>query len=104
MVESRLGRRWSLAGSTFMTAFFCVVFVHVSEPLVVRVSMVVIGLSSTVSPLCVLSRTRKLIQNFLDDVGRVVWVSCFVTLLVCFSFKGWMIRWTPDIFGTKGVF
>ncbi|KAG6919261.1 hypothetical protein DXG01_008057 [Tephrocybe rancida] len=27
LIESPLGRRWSLAGSTFLTAFFCVVFV-----------------------------------------------------------------------------
>ncbi|KII90655.1 hypothetical protein PLICRDRAFT_137021 [Plicaturopsis crispa FD-325 SS-3] len=47
MVESPLGRRWSLAGSTFVTAFFCVVFVIVETPLAVRASTVGISLSAT---------------------------------------------------------
>ncbi|KAH7915443.1 major facilitator superfamily domain-containing protein [Hygrophoropsis aurantiaca] len=47
MVESRLGRRGSLAATTFVTAFFCVVFVLVQTPLAVRTSSVGISLSST---------------------------------------------------------
>jgi len=49
LIESRLGRRWSLAGSTFITAFFCVVFVLVKSTWAVRVSTVGISLSATVS-------------------------------------------------------
>ncbi|KIJ64572.1 hypothetical protein HYDPIDRAFT_90001 [Hydnomerulius pinastri MD-312] len=47
MVESSLGRRGSLAGTTFLTAFFCVIFVHVTSPVMVRVSSVGISLSAT---------------------------------------------------------
>lgn len=48
MVESSLGRRWSLAASTFVTAFFCVVFVLVQSSWAVRASTVGISLSATV--------------------------------------------------------
>ncbi|KIL00200.1 hypothetical protein PAXRUDRAFT_821900 [Paxillus rubicundulus Ve08.2h10] len=47
MVESSLGRRGSLAGTTLLTAFFCMVFVHVKSPLMVRASSVGISLSAT---------------------------------------------------------
>ncbi|CDO69845.1 hypothetical protein BN946_scf184884.g4 [Trametes cinnabarina] len=47
LIESRLGRRWSLAGSTFVTAFFCWVFVVVQHPWAVRASTVGISLSAT---------------------------------------------------------
>ncbi|KAF8799365.1 MFS general substrate transporter [Phlegmacium glaucopus] len=47
LIESRLGRRWSLAGSTFITAFFCVVFVLVQSRWAVRLSTVGISLSAT---------------------------------------------------------
>ncbi|EMD31441.1 major facilitator superfamily protein mfs4 [Gelatoporia subvermispora B] len=47
LIESRLGRRWSLAGSTFVTAFFCWVFVVVEHPWAVRASTVGISLSAT---------------------------------------------------------
>lgn len=47
MIESRLGRRWSLAGSTFVTAIFCVVFVMVESSWAVRASTVGISLSAT---------------------------------------------------------
>jgi len=46
-VESSLGRKWSLAGSTFLTAFFCVVFVMVEVSWAVRASTVCISLSAT---------------------------------------------------------
>ncbi len=48
MVETRLGRRWSLASSTFVTALFCLMFVMVEKPWAVRASTVGIGLSATV--------------------------------------------------------
>lgn len=48
MVESPLGRRGSLAATTFVTAFFCVVFALVRSALLVRVSSVGISLSATV--------------------------------------------------------
>ncbi|PPQ80443.1 hypothetical protein CVT25_001770 [Psilocybe cyanescens] len=47
LIESSLGRRWSLAGSTFVTAFFCVVFVLVKETWAVRMSTIGISLSAT---------------------------------------------------------
>ncbi|KAF9481138.1 MFS general substrate transporter [Pholiota conissans] len=47
LIESRLGRRWSLAGSTFVTAFFCVVFALVSSTWAVRLSTMGISLSAT---------------------------------------------------------
>ncbi|RDB14860.1 putative MFS-type transporter PB1E7.08c [Hypsizygus marmoreus] len=47
LIESPLGRRWSLAGSTFITAFFCVVFVMVESSWAVRASTVGISLSAT---------------------------------------------------------
>jgi hypothetical protein len=49
MIESPLGRRGSLASSTFVTAFFCVVFVLVESPFAVSASTVAISLSATVS-------------------------------------------------------
>jgi hypothetical protein len=48
MVESPLGRRGSLAATTFVTAFFCIVFVLVKSALLVRASSVGISLSATV--------------------------------------------------------
>lgn len=48
MVESPLGRRWSLAGSTFVTAFFCVMFVMADASWAIRTSAVGISLSATV--------------------------------------------------------
>ncbi|KAF8073974.1 MFS general substrate transporter [Lyophyllum atratum] len=47
LIESPVGRRWSLAGSTFITAFFCVVFVMVESTWAVRASTVGISLSAT---------------------------------------------------------
>jgi len=48
MIESSLGRRWSLAGSTFATALFCVVFIWSSSTWAIRASTVGISLSATV--------------------------------------------------------
>ncbi|KAA1469701.1 MFS general substrate transporter [Dentipellis sp. KUC8613] len=47
LIESPLGRRMSLAGSTFVTAFFCVVFVVVESKFAVTASTVGISLSAT---------------------------------------------------------
>lgn len=47
MVESPLGRRGSLAATTFVTAFFCIIFALVRSALLVRVSSVGISLSAT---------------------------------------------------------
>ncbi|KAJ7601244.1 major facilitator superfamily domain-containing protein [Mycena floridula] len=44
---SWLGRRWSLAGSTFVTAIFCTVFVSVEAAWAVRATTVGISLSAT---------------------------------------------------------
>ncbi|TFK26851.1 MFS general substrate transporter [Coprinopsis marcescibilis] len=47
LIESPLGRRWSLAGSTFVTALFCVLFAMVQNEWAVRISTVGISLSAT---------------------------------------------------------
>lgn len=47
LVGSSFGRRWSLAGSTFLTAFFCAVFVRVDGHLLLKLSTVGISLAST---------------------------------------------------------
>ncbi|KAI0789718.1 major facilitator superfamily domain-containing protein [Abortiporus biennis] len=47
MVETPLGRRGSLASSTFVTAFFCLVFVFAQHSWAVRASTVGISLSAT---------------------------------------------------------
>ena len=48
LIESSFGRRWSLAGSTFLTALFCVVFVKVDGPFLLKSSTVGVSLASTV--------------------------------------------------------
>lgn len=48
-IETRLGRRGSLAASTFTTAAFCAMFVLVESVFLVRVATVAISLSATVS-------------------------------------------------------
>ncbi|KAF9054843.1 major facilitator superfamily domain-containing protein [Panaeolus papilionaceus] len=47
LVESSLGRKWSLAASTFVTALCCLAFAMVEERWAVRVSTVSVGLSAT---------------------------------------------------------
>ncbi|KAI0064112.1 MFS general substrate transporter [Artomyces pyxidatus] len=47
LIESRLGRRLSLAGSTFVTAIFCIIFVMVDGQAAVTASTVGISLSAT---------------------------------------------------------
>lgn len=47
LVESPLGRKGSLAGMTILTAFCCFLFVHVSGPLLIRLSSLGISLCST---------------------------------------------------------
>lgn len=47
MVESPLGRRWSLAGSTLLTVFFSFVFVQMHVSWAVRASSVGISVSAT---------------------------------------------------------
>jgi hypothetical protein len=76
MIESPVGRRGSLASSTFVTAFFCVVFVLVESPFAVRASTVAISLSATVGfKLNFLSLFGSNIYSRLDDVGSVIRVS-----------------------------
>jgi hypothetical protein len=48
LIESSLGRRWSLALSTFTTAAFCILFLMVESVWALRLSMVGISLSATV--------------------------------------------------------
>ncbi|KAL1745814.1 major facilitator superfamily domain-containing protein [Schizophyllum fasciatum] len=48
MVRSSLGRRWSLAGSTFATGAFCLLFVMVESSWAVRATTVGLSLNSTI--------------------------------------------------------
>jgi len=52
MIETSLGRRWSLAGSTLATAFFCVVFIYVEASWAVRGTTMAISLCATVCCYC----------------------------------------------------
>ena len=48
MVRSSIGRRWSLAGSTFATGAFCLLFVAVESSWAVRATTVGLSLNSTI--------------------------------------------------------
>lgn len=51
LILTPLGRRWSLAGSTLVTAGFCILFVfaqNAESALAVRISAIGVGLASTV--------------------------------------------------------
>lgn len=78
LIESKLGRRWSLAGSTFITAFFCVVFVLVKSGWALSLSTVGISLSAMVGPnLCWTLASGFYVLIYiasLDDVRCIVWV------------------------------
>ena len=78
-VDSRLGRRWSLAGSTFATALACVFFVVAQSSLAVRISTMAISLSATVSPPVRQSKeTYTHVLAFLGNVGGALRV-CVVS-------------------------
>ncbi|KAF8625910.1 hypothetical protein AX17_006636 [Amanita inopinata Kibby_2008] len=47
LIESPLGRRWALAGSTFLTAVLCMVFTMVQSSWAVRLTTIGISLSAT---------------------------------------------------------
>lgn len=80
LIESSLGRKWSLAGSTFVTAFFCVIFARVTSTWGVRLSTIGISLSSTVNFLFLSSSSFPVIWmlNVMlihkGDVGDIVWL------------------------------
>lgn len=74
LIDSRLGRRWSLAGSTFVTAFFCWVFVVVEHPWAVRASTVGISLSATVSTSLQRVFGLLMLTKAVGDVGGAVWM------------------------------
>lgn len=97
-----MGRRWTLAGSTFVTAFFCVLFILAQSAWEVRASTVGISLSATVRARCFLPHARELTPIDAGHVGRSVWVrrlNC-----ACALVRAEMpYRWTPEIFGTKGT-
>ena len=85
LVDSRIGRRWSLAGSTFITAIFCAVFVVVQHPWAVRASTVGVNLSATVS-----QRSLFLVPHLVSDmrfrpgyVGGAVWVRAHSSSAEC---------------------
>ena len=66
-----LGRRLSLAGSTFLTAILCVGFVFVQDPVAVTATTVGISLSSSVrvvSPYC----RSVIIDVITGHVGRTL--------------------------------
>jgi len=69
LVETPLGRRWSLALSTFTTAMFCLVFVIVEKTWAVRTTTVVICLSATVR---VLNICAFLTDDDVDYVGSTL--------------------------------
>lgn len=77
MIESPLGRRWSLASSTFVTAFFCVIFVGVESPWAVRASTVGISLSATVR-VDIMTVLLLIDLCTVGHVGCAVWV-CHVS-------------------------
>jgi hypothetical protein len=47
LVQSSFGRRWSLAGSAFLVAFFCVMFAKVDGPLLLRAGTAGFSLAAT---------------------------------------------------------
>lgn len=49
LVQSQLGRQYSLAVSTFITAAFCILFAIVNSRWLTRLSTIGISLSATVS-------------------------------------------------------
>lgn len=77
MVESSFGRRWSLAGSTFVTAVFCVLFIYAESSFAVLFSTAGVSLSSTVSlrSCYQILASPYFCMTCADHVGRVVWVS-----------------------------
>jgi hypothetical protein len=72
-----LGRRLSLAGSTFLTAILCVGFVLVRDPIAVTVTTVGISLSSSVRGISSLSACGVNIKrvSMTGHVGCALWVS-----------------------------
>lgn len=63
MIDSRLGRKRSLALATFLTAVFCVGFCQVTTQLGVSLMSILISLAATVSFLS-LVRFKKADKNF----------------------------------------
>lgn len=75
LIEGPLGRRLSLAGSTFVTALFCVIFVLVEQSWAVRASTVGISLSATVRSPWPAARTTCLLRHVVaGHVGCSVWM------------------------------
>ncbi|KAG2009508.1 membrane transporter, variant 3 [Coprinopsis cinerea AmutBmut pab1-1] len=85
LIESRLGRRWSLAGSTFITAFFCVVFAMVKSTWAIRLSTVGISLSATVR-ICLLFRSQPMLCYF-TFIGTVLFFSFIGDALLFLPFR-----------------
>lgn len=81
MIESSFGRRWSLAGSTFVTAAFCVAFIFAESSFFVWLSTTGISLSSTV---CTFFSILHLHLNaytcllLIDDVGGTIRVNNYL--------------------------
>jgi hypothetical protein len=70
----RLGRRLALAGSTFLTALLCAVFVVVHEPFAVTATTVGISLSATVRACVLYPRVFAKHVITTDHVGSDIWV------------------------------
>lgn len=87
MVESSLGRRWSLAGSTFVTAAFCIGFVFAETSFAVRTSTIGISLSSTVCPNCSCQICCSADNLFVDYVG------CFIRVSTIYAMRPLKLTW-----------
>ena len=72
MVESSLGRRYSLAGSTFVTALFCIAFIYAESSFTVRTSSIGLSLSATVRYFQLHSYYFADSWDATDDVGCTI--------------------------------
>lgn len=112
LILTPLGRRWSLAGSTLFTAGFCILFVFAQSAQsawAVRISAVGVGLASTVRlllpsplPFC-----TTLISSHVgpQTMWAVLYGCVFCPCFRSSSATDWdpRLRWTPEIFATKGT-
>jgi len=69
MVHSALGRRWSLAGTTLLTALFTTAFVPVKTEFLIRVTSVGINVSSTMMYAILYGWTPKLFDAKVRGTG-----------------------------------
>ncbi|KAG2337733.1 MFS general substrate transporter [Suillus weaverae] len=113
MVESPLGQRNSLAATTFITVFFCIVFTLIRSALLVRVSSVGISLNATRMVLTLSSWTPEIfgtkvwgtacgIASALSRIGGMIAPLLGGALLVLS--RGFPVRTSVVVSGITGVF